>query len=1046
MFRKKLYYSVLISAVFLTFEPVFAAEIHVSTWDELKSAVENGIDGAGAGGTVYLDKNIDVPDDFNSTITTAVPGIVIDGQGNTITVTGSGREAFDFSSSVQTDLQIKNVVFESSSANNHAITNEGTLGNINADFINNKQVFSYNTSGGAIDNNNGTIGDITGDFTNNHVQALMGGRADGGAIDNSYGTIGDITGDFTGNYAQSDRTNTTGGAISNISGTIGDITGDFSGNHAQSDSGMAQGGAIYNNFVTIGDITGDFSGNYAQSDVNSAYGGAIYMYYGTIGNITGDFSSNYAQASRLALGGAIYNVNAGIIANITGDFSNNYAQSDGGAAGGGAIYNSGIIGDITGDFSGNYAQAQSNSSEAAGGAIYNTGSIFLTNSSFYDNYAQSNSSETGGGAIYNAGNMTITADNGVSEFSGNKIIHNDDDGNKVEDNEAIYNVGNLTLNAVNNGVIRFDDKINGFYVDIEEGLSDGGRYDVISDNAGGYYVYDGENLQAHLALTESGYMLTDYSSIIPEDEVAAELELMENLGAQITQQGDDYHIVMYGQEIDFIKTENGYVKQGLFPLTGITITGDDSGRVEFNNEVKEQALYLGGDVTAVMKSGSDFSTSSLNTLGGKISLIDEAINRFAPKELNLMSGVARLGLDIDLANKTGDFITADTINLRGGSLLIDELNILSDETSPNTKVAVVDTKGGLSEQTSLKEGIEAYGPIYKYDTSYDKTTGEIEFINAGKAEGGASGGDVSYGDLNPDVTAVPVSTNAGVYISQANVYREALGNAAMLPVSPAGMASGDVMAGRAWMRPFMSDEEVSLDNGPKVDNRVWGMLVGLDSRKVYFDNCWDGVFSGYVGTTGSRQKYDGVRINQKAAVLGASAMFKRGEFWTGLTANVMYGDGKAHTRFGTDDFHNLSTGFALKAGRNFYLGDGFTLQPSFMGSYTYVKTSDYTTSAGVDIDSDAIQIVQLTPGLRLMWDAGNGWMPYIGYSYYWNLVDDSKVKANNVVLPEISVKPYSEYALGVIKEWDVVDSYFQLVYRNGGREGIDLQAGVSYEF
>ena len=85
MFRKKLYYSVLISAVFFAFEPVFAAEIHVSTWDELKSAVENGIDGAGAGGTVYLDKNIVVPGGESSAISTAVPGIVIDGQGNTIT-------------------------------------------------------------------------------------------------------------------------------------------------------------------------------------------------------------------------------------------------------------------------------------------------------------------------------------------------------------------------------------------------------------------------------------------------------------------------------------------------------------------------------------------------------------------------------------------------------------------------------------------------------------------------------------------------------------------------------------------------------------------------------------------------------------------------------------------------------------------------------------------------------------------------------------------------------------------------------------------------
>ena len=1013
MFRKKLYYSVLIPAVLLALRPVFAAEIHVSTWDELKSAVENGIDGAGAGGTVYLDKNIDVPDAFNSTITTAVPGIVIDGQGNTITtITGSGREAFDFSSSAQTDLQIKNVVFESSSANNHAITNEGTLGNINADFINNKQVFSYDTSGGAIDNNNGTIGDITGDFTNNHVQALMGGRADGGAIDNSYGTIGDITGDFSGNYAQSNRGSTTGGAIGN-GGTIGDIIGDFSGNYAQSDSGDAYGGAIDNNRI-IGDIIGNFTNNYTQSD-GSASGGAIYN-YGIIGDIIGNFTNNYTQSSNNAYGGAIYNY--GIIGDIIGDFTNNYVQSDG---------------------------------DAVGGAILNgtNGTMTLTNSSFYDNYAQSDSGMVQGGAIANAGNMTITADNGVSEFSGNKVIHNDADGNKVEDSEAIYNMGSLTLNAVNNGVIRFDDKINGVYADIEEYVSDGGRYDVISDNAGGYYAYDGKDLEAHLFWTDNGYMMRDYSSIIPEDEVAAELKKLENLGAQITQQGDDYHIVMDGQEVVFHKTEDGYVQQypvSALGIPSITITGDESGRVEFGNEVKEQALYLGGDVTAVMKSGSDFSTSSLNTFGGKISLIDEAINRFSPKELNLMSGVTRLGLDIDLANKTGDFITADTINLHGGSLFIDELNILSDETSPNTKVAVIDTKDGLSEQASMKKDIEAYGPIYKYDASYDKTTGEIEFVNAGMAESGTSGGDVNYGDLNPDVTAVPVSTNAGVYISQANVYREALGNAAMLPVSPAGMASGDVMAGRAWMRPFMSDEEVSLDNGPKVDNRVWGMLVGLDSRKVYFDNCWDGVFSGYVGTTGSRQKYDGVRINQKAAVLGASAMFKRGEFWTGLTANVMYGDGKAHTRFGTDDFHNLSTGFAMKAGRNFYLGDGFTLQPSFMGSYTYVKTSDYTTSAGVDIDSDAIQIVQLTPGLRLMWDAGNGWMPYIGYSYYWNLVDDSKVKANNVVLPEISVKPYSEYALGVIKEWDVVDSYFQLVYRNGGREGFDLQAGVSYEF
>ena len=338
MFRKKLYYSVLIPAVLLALRPVWAAEIHVSTWDELKSAVENGVDGAGAGGTVYLDKNIDVP--AASVIFDAVPGIVIDGQGNTIFKNSNGY-FLNFYSDDRTDLQIKNVVFE-----NVVIANAGMLGNINADFINNGTTSSRLSSGGAI-GNSGIIGDIIGDFSGNNIQNKY--KAYGGAIDNSYGIIGDITGNFTNNYAQSD--------------------------------------------------------------------------------------------GRTAQGGAIYNGNGGTIGDITADFTNNHVQSDG---------------------------------DATGGAIYNLEDMALTNSSFYDNYAQSDSGTAHGGAIYNTGNMIITADNGVSEFSGNKIIHNDADGNKVEDSEAIYNVENLTLNAVNNGIIRFDDKINGVYFDMEEELSQGG--------------------------------------------------------------------------------------------------------------------------------------------------------------------------------------------------------------------------------------------------------------------------------------------------------------------------------------------------------------------------------------------------------------------------------------------------------------------------------------------------------------------------------------------------------------------------------------------
>ena len=547
MFRKKLYYSVLIPAVLLALRPVWAAEIHVSTWDDLKSAVENGVDGAGAGGTVYLDKNIVVPKDYAERIITAVPGIVIDGQGNSIS-NETGGNFLKFSSSTQTDLQIKNVVFENmgsvgSSTYAFPIRNNGTLDYINADFINNYATSLYSAFGGAIYN---------------------------------IGSISNITGDFTGNYAQADK-------------------------------GCAFGGAI-DNSGSISNIIGDFTGNYTQSNTSDAFGGAIY--------------------------------NDGSIGNIIGDFTRNYAQADNGDAFGGAILNS------------------------------TNGTMSITNSNFYDNYAQTTSGDAFGGAIYNEGTLTITADNGVSEFSGNKVIHNDENDNQIEDYEAIYNEGSLTLNAVNNGIIRFDDKINS--VSIEDYLSNGGRYDLVSDNAGGYYAYDGEDLEAHLFWTDSGYMLRDYSSIIPEDEVVAGLEQLENQGAQITQQGDDYHIVMDGQEMALIKTENGYVQQTLVPagLPGITITGDDSGRVVFNNEVTS----MGG----------------INVSGTNVDVNAGTFDH----SLTSSGGVVNINADAGAANSR--ILSGGTMNVADGA------KVLRTEVGTGGMMNVA--SGGYAEDTTIDDG------------------------------------------------------------------------------------------------------------------------------------------------------------------------------------------------------------------------------------------------------------------------------------------------------------------------------------------------------
>ena len=90
---------------------------------------------------------------------------------------------------------------------------------------------------------------------------------------------------------------------------------------------------------------------------------------------------------------------------------------------------------------------------AAGiGAVKNIGTFNASNVIFEDN-----ASQTDGGAIWSQQDVHITADNGVSGFSGNYV-------GSSNNNQAIYMnnaSSSLTLNAVNNGVINMNDYVTG---------------------------------------------------------------------------------------------------------------------------------------------------------------------------------------------------------------------------------------------------------------------------------------------------------------------------------------------------------------------------------------------------------------------------------------------------------------------------------------------------------------------------------------------------------------------------------------------------------
>ena len=117
------------------------------------------------------------------------------------------------------------------------------------------------------------------------------------------------------------------------------------------------------------------------------------------------------------------------------------------------------------------------------------------------------------------------------------------------------------------------------------------------------------------------------------------------------------------------------------------------------------------------------------------------------------------------------------------------------------------------------------------------------------------------------------------------------------------------------------------------------------------------------------------------------------------------------------------------------------MQPNFLISYTFVNTFDYTNGAGVRIESDPLHAIQLAPGIKLIGNTKNGWQPYIGVNMVWNLLDDSKVYANDIRLPEMSIK-----GVGLQKRFkDRFLAFGQAMIHNGGRNGISFSFGLRWK-
>ena len=586
------------------------------------------------------------------------------------------------------------------------------------------------------------------------------------------------------------------------------------------------------------------------------------------------------------------------------------------------------------------------------------------------------------------------------------------------------------------------------------------------DNKGTYTVQNGgvlnivatgDNPQVTVESDNNAIYVGQNSNVQLLSGAGSEIEIAGNI---VGESSYNSKVSAVGDNITLNNVDNVYLYSHVNNLELNNQVSNTQINAESGNINVSQDSFLAGGTNAILLNGAD-----INLQNGEATPID-----LAGLYLNNNTNLA---IDVDIQNGKADTFTfndeADavvnygTINIGNVNMLnIDERTILEEEeyavpiVSPEYKNTALNrsiTFNGLNPQTF-------YTPIYKYNTVFGTSD------NGGVAFGISKAGN-GYDGFNPAVMVSPVAAQLGGYFSQLNSYDEAFKNLDMKMLMTREERQAYKMANRyasevqprvfsptylpeknsaGWFRPYASFEKVNLKGGPNVENVMYGSYFGGDSQMKELRNGWDFQYSVYVGYNGSHQNYQGNSIYQNGGNLGATGIWYKKDFFTALTANVGASVADASTMYGSEDFPMLMTGVASKTGYNWELAKGkFIIQPSWLMSYTFVNTFDYTNGAGVRIKSDPLHAINMAPGIKFIGNLKHGWQPYIGVQMVWNIMDKTDFHANSVSLPDLSVKPYVQYGVGVQKRWgERFTGFFQTMFRNGGRNGVALSLGFRW--
>ena len=462
------------------------------------------------------------------------------------------------------------------------------------------------------------------------------------------------------------------------------------------------------------------------------------------------------------------------------------------------------------------------------------------------------------------------------------------------------------------------------------------------------------------------------------------------------------------------------------------------GIVENQNISAVKSTINVSDPYYLVNDSLSMDSSTLNL--GALSLKELHINN-----LNMNKSTINIpSTQVDFTTNTMGKLTFDKITPDKSSVInLNYLNNINVPTKETTFVKINFADTSFSHNVSYNGQDTIYAPIYRYGVSYDPKDGNMFFVRGGtyNPETGNIDRPANPADqFNPAILAPSVAAHTAATSTMNQTYSYVFQNSDNFMAYPLKQRMALIYKNRyalnelapgldsslsspllpvndessTWFKPYANFETIQYKQGPKAHTTTYGSLVGFDTSIKSLKNGWARTYTGYIGYNGATQSFGGVHTTQNGGLLGGTLTFYKGNFFTALTATAGASLGTSRTMYGNEDFTALLGGIGTKSGYNFeFKGGKYILQPILFANYSFVNTFDYTNAAGVKIESDPLHTLQINPQVKFVANLKKGWQPYASVGVVWNVLNSSKVRANEVLLPKMTVDPYVEYGVGI---------------------------------